>query len=143
MLIDYSPLHDALAAAGLPLTGVSNGVPVYSRALTAPEQATAAGITGTPLATHAAQALRAKAKALLDATDDRIADALRALVLVLVDEINLLRQRDRDRSVDVAGAATLAALKTAWAARPPLADRTGAQARAAIKSHLDSGDADS
>ena len=62
---------------------------------------------------------------------------LRALVLVLLGENNVLRQRDRDRATDVAGSGSLAALKTAWAARAPLADRTAAQARTAIRSAID------
>lgn len=86
--------------------------------------------------------LRAEAKALIDATEDRVADLLRAIVLLTVAELNVLRQRDRDRSADVAAATSLDNLKTRWAARTALADRTAAQARQAIKNFLDAGDAD-
>mgnify|MGYP001591433027 CR=1 FL=1 len=75
---------------------------------------------------------RTDAKALYDSMR-----VLRALVLVLLGENNVLRQRDRDRATDVAGSGSLAALKTAWAARAPLADRTAAQARTAIRSAID------
>lgn len=78
---------------------------------------------------------RLGAKNLFDAIDlyGRI---LRAVVALVVDEINILRQRDRDRAVDVAAATTLADLKTRWAARSSLADRTYAQARTAIRNFI-------
>lgn len=60
-----------------------------------------------------------------------------ALVKVLIDEINILRTRDRDRAADVATALSLADLKTLWALRAELTDRTGAQARNAIKNEID------
>ncbi len=62
---------------------------------------------------------------------------LRAVVSLVVDEINILRQRDRDRAVDVAAAISLADLKVRWAARSSLADRTYAQARTAIRNFID------
>lgn len=67
---------------------------------------------------------------------------MRAILLVIRDEINLLRQRDRDRSVDVAAATTLADLKARWALRPSLDDRTSAQGKAAVQARLSSGEAD-
>lgn len=88
------------------------------------------------------QAARAAAQSLLDAQKDHVADLLRAIVLVLLDELNTLRQRDRDRAADVAAATSLADLKTRWAARPSLADRTAAQARAAVAAKLSDGSAD-
>jgi len=67
---------------------------------------------------------------------------LRAIVLLVLDEINDLRTRDRDRAADVAAATSLADLKTRWAARSSLTDRTAAQARTAIRNKIDSGSAD-
>lgn len=67
---------------------------------------------------------------------------IRALLLILLDEINVLRQRDVDRSADVAAATTLADLKTRWAARTALNARTATQLRTAIENRINSGDAD-
>lgn len=68
--------------------------------------------------------------------------ALRAAMLGLLDEINLLRERDRDRAVDVAAATSLADLKTRWAARSSMANRTNAQAMTFIQNKVESGAAD-
>lgn len=62
---------------------------------------------------------------------------LRGLAKIMIDEINTLRQRDRDRSDDVAAATSLADLKTRWAARSTLNDRTLAQAKTAYKALMD------
>ena len=91
-------------------------------------------------ATAAADAIsRAKqaAKNLYDALD-AAGRAIRAVSKLTVDEINTLRARDRDRSADVAAATSLADLKTRWAARSALEDRTYAQAKAAIQNLVDS-----
>lgn len=66
----------------------------------------------------------------------------RAIAAIVIDEINVLRQRDRDRSDDVAAAISLADLKARWALRSSLADRTLAQAKTAYNNKVDSGDAD-
>jgi hypothetical protein len=84
---------------------------------------------------------RAGAKDIFDGSGSD-AKILKAVVLLLIDELNALRERDRDRSTDVAAATNLADLKARWAARSALADRTGAQARTAIRAKLDNGDAD-
>jgi len=68
---------------------------------------------------------------------------LRALADVIKDEINIMRQRDRDRSADVAAAVSLADLKTRWALRSSLDDRTLAQLKTAINNKIDSGSVDS
>jgi hypothetical protein len=68
--------------------------------------------------------------------------AVRGAAAVLVDEINALRQRDRDRADDVAAATSLADLKVRWAARAALADRTLAQAKSAIQNKITTGVAD-
>lgn len=71
-----------------------------------------------------------------------LAKEIRAVLLVILDELNILRTRDRDRSVDVAAATTLADLKTRWAARSSLDDRTAAQGKTAVQNKLDGGSSD-
>lgn len=66
----------------------------------------------------------------------------RAAAFVTMDEINILRQRDRDRAADVAAATTFADLKTRWAARSSLDDRVPSQIRTAIQNKINSGAAD-
>lgn len=67
---------------------------------------------------------------------------VRAVLLVALDEINLLRARDVDRTTDVAAATTLADLKTRWAARAALAARTAAQLKTAVQNQINAGSAD-
>lgn len=67
------------------------------------------------------------------------AKALRDIILLAMNEFNLLRERDVDRSTDVAAAVSLADLKTRWAARPPLNDRTIGQFQNALQNMLNSG----
>lgn len=92
-------------------------------------------------ATRDLQTIRDTAKAAISLLDV-MPEALRSLVILLLSEINTLRQRDRDRAVDVAAATSLANLQTRWAARPPLNDRTAQQAKAALLANIDSGQAD-
>jgi hypothetical protein len=61
---------------------------------------------------------------------------LRALAQLVMDEINLLRQRDVDRTTDIAASTSLADLKTRWVARSALVQRTLAQAKTAYKNYL-------
>lgn len=65
--------------------------------------------------------------------DDPNADGVkwRALALMLLDEFNVLRQRHEAESAAVAGASSLANLKTAWAAIGSMPDRTIAQMKTA------------
>ena len=85
--------------------------------------------------------LRVAALTYLD-SDQGPSKAERAFILVLIDELNILRQRDRDRSVDVAAATSLANLQTRWAARSALADRDITQVKPAIQAKITSGAAD-
>lgn len=62
---------------------------------------------------------------------------LRCLAKAVLDEINVLRTRDRDRAVDVATATNLADLKVKWALRSSLDDRTLTQAKTAIQNCVD------
>lgn len=103
--------------------------------------------SGNTAALTAAQ--RAYAIALLTSTDPA-AKALRAIMLGLIDttvgELNLLREWVESFKTAVAGAASLAALKTAVAALPAMPDRTLSGAVTAVKaaavSHVNDGSAD-
>lgn len=80
--------------------------------------------------------------ALLLGLSDPVARAIRAAVLLMMDELNVLRQRDRDRATDVAAATSLADLKTRWALRPGLADRNAGQMRPNLVARVSTPDAD-
>lgn len=82
---------------------------------------------------------RAQAINLLLSDSSPTAKIIRAALFGLLDEINLLRQRDNDRAVDVAASTTLADLKVRWAARASLPDRTVAQAKTFIQDKINSG----
>lgn len=97
----------------------------------------------TPNPTNSQTRQRDRAKALLDAVASEQAALLRAVVLVTLDEINALRQWVTSFKAAVAASTSLVNLQTRVAALSSTPDRTPTQARAAIKSHLDAGDADS
>lgn len=86
--------------------------------------------------------LRTLAYAYVDANPNAECKAFRGLILVIIDQFNILFQRDRDRAVDVANATTLADLKTRWAARAALNDRDITQVKPAIQAKLNAGTAD-
>lgn len=69
--------------------------------------------------------------------NDANARLKRAIVKLSVDQLNVLRKRDRDRAVDVAAATNLADLKTRWAARSTLDDIAYDQAKTAIENLVD------
>jgi hypothetical protein len=70
------------------------------------------------------------------------AKLVRAILLTALDEINVLRQRDVDNHADVANATTLADLKTRWAARAALGDRTATQLKTAVQNKITGGTVD-
>lgn len=86
--------------------------------------------------------LRSDSIASLTVGKDSISELQRAILLTLLDELNILRQRDRDRSTDIAASTSLADLKTRWAARSALSDRTVSQAETAVQNKISSGGAD-
>lgn len=103
-------------------------------------------VAGFPVGEDAglAASRRAGAKAVYDALGLE-GKVLRALVLALVGELNTVRQRLVAQDTAVSQATSLADLKTRWAAvvtAHPMPDRTGAQARTALRNRLDSGAAD-
>lgn len=73
---------------------------------------------------------------------DPITTLQRSAALVIMDELNILRQRDVDRAADVAAATSLADLKTRWAVRAAFAQRTASQIQAAIQAKTNSGAGD-
>ncbi len=90
----------------------------------------------------AAKAVKRRATAAeLFVRDDGDGQILRAVVLTLVDEINLLRQRLAAQDAVVAAATSLADLKSRWAtmaSASPVPDRTPVQAKNAIAAKLNS-----
>lgn len=86
--------------------------------------------------------LRAAAVDLAANDPSPISKVNRAVLLIVLDEINLLRERFNDIATDVAAAVSLADLKTRWAARSSLSDRTAAQLKTAAAAKLNSGAAD-
>lgn len=89
--------------------------------------------------------LRAAADALLASDPSPASKLTRAVVLTALGEFNLLRQRLTDQDAAVAAATSLADLKSRWAAvagNDPMAQRTAAQLRAAVKAQIDGGSAD-
>lgn len=117
-------LSDSLAAAGIPIVTVrSNGaIPsvVYAANATAPQIAAGNALAAAWVPSTANDAARSAAKALLANNGDGTYKLLRAVALVLLDEVNVLRA----------------------AMTPPLTARTAAQMIAALKAKVDSGAAD-
>ncbi len=162
MAVNLDVLHAALSAA---LPGLIDGVSfpcdstasdtltLVSRAEgvfgvmwlstpTGPQTAQAAGIvTGRDFTADGTATLRTAAVALLSDVQ-ALMKALRSVVCAAVDEINALRARLRAQDAAVANAATLAALKTAWAALAAMPDRTYAQALAVATGRINDGSSD-
>ena len=109
-----------------------------------PTQAQLDAVTQAQVDAARAVKRRAAASAIFDRLDGD-GQILRAVVLTLVDEVNLLRQRLAAQDAVVAAATSLADLKSRWATMAsarPVPDRTPAQAKNAIASKLNSGGAD-
>lgn len=79
-----------------------------------------------------------------DIFDSAVSDGkiLKAVVLLLIDELNDLRKWSRDFKTETAAATNLSNFQARVATLPTLADRTAAQARTAIRTKIDNGDAD-
>ena len=80
---------------------------------------------------------KAEAEALYDELEAH-SRTLRAIVVLLVDELNHLRTQWRDFQATVAASNNLAALKVGVAALPNLGDRTYQQARTTIINEIQS-----
>lgn len=85
---------------------------------------------------------RADAVNYLNKDPQAVSKLQRAILLVIMDELNILRQRDRDRATDVAAALSLSDLKVRWALRSTLTDSTATQAKTAVENKLNSGASD-
>lgn len=114
---------------------VSGGLVVL---MTAGEQNT----VDAAIAAAATLAIRTAAKANLD-NFNSLPLFMRALMQIMVSEINLVREQDVARAAAVAAASSLANLQTRWAAISNLPDRTLAQLVTAIKAKVDDGTVDS
>lgn len=145
-------LGDALAAAGIPVETVrmvGGALAVAYLATATPAQvAQGESIRAAFDPSDAAQVVRDTAASIAlakgtfqDATSEFGRD-LRGVALVTMDEVNILRSWITSFKAAVAGAATLAALKTAVAALPDVPQRNAIQAKSAVVSRLDTSDAD-
>ncbi len=135
---------DSPASDTLTLVTRAEGVfgVMWLSAPSAPAAQTAAGIvTGRDFAADGTATLRKAAVALLS-DPAALLKALRSVVCAAVDEIDAIRARLRAQDTAVANAATLAALKTAWAALAAMPDRTYAQALAVATGRVNDGSAD-
>lgn len=87
-------------------------------------------------------AARRAAAIVLAAAPEAVAQVIRAELLLTMDELNVVRQWVTDFKAATAGAATLAALKTAVAALPNLPQRTAAQIKPQLVTRIGTVDAD-
>ena len=85
---------------------------------------------------------RAAAKAMLQGAHDPNVKLVRAVVLTLLDEVNLLRSWLVDFKAQTAAATNLADFKARVATLPATPDRTAAQAKNAVANKLDGGGGD-
>jgi hypothetical protein len=139
-------LQGEITAAGITvsyLLGSGDQVEVYTPVdLTAGEQITLANVVAAHTPPTALEHLRAQAKRLLDENASEQFKLTRAVVLVAMDEVNLLRQWVTDFKAQVALATSLADLKTRVAGLDNLPQRTAAQAKTAVRNRIDTADAD-
>lgn len=96
----------------------------------------------TDIATALLNRQRSEAKDAIDGLDHS-AKLLRAIIIVLLDEINSLRSWIRSFKTETAAATNLANFQTRVATLPNMPDRTTVQARTAIKASINAGTADS
>lgn len=73
---------------------------------------------------------------------DGLIQLIRAVLLLTMDELNVLRARLRAQDNAIAAATSLADLKTRWAALNPVPDRTAAQIKPALLNRINTPDAD-
>jgi len=140
---DANPLRDYLIADN----GSGQFISFWSADLgPQPTPAQLAAVTQAQVDAAMAAKRRAAADAIFNrAGIDGDGQILRAVVLTLVDEVNLLRQRLAAQDAVVAAATSLADLKSRWATMAstrPVPDRTPVQSKNAITSKLNSGGAD-
>lgn len=148
-------LSEAITNAGIPLeriegsSGPGNYLLVFQAVATQPQQDQAASIASSfdwSFTAHlewlAAKAKAADRAAAQSDSTDGLARILRGVVIVLVDELNDLRQWITSFKSAVAAASNLADLKTRVAALANTPARTLAQARNAVANKISDGEAD-
>lgn len=146
-------LTEAIAATGCPVVTVrviAPGVggfdpaPTATPAQVATAQAAVAAFDWSDAAESAwwLTKRRSAAEAVLDGHDDLRQGALRALALLVLDEVNRHATKWNDYKTQVASATSLADLKTRVAAMSDLPVYTAAQLVAAIKAKIAAGAAD-
>ena len=139
---DASPLRDYVMAD----SGFGPQITYWDTATLGPQPTQAQLDAVTQAQVDAAKAAKRRAAAsVIFGRLDGDGQILRAVVLTLVDEINLLRQRLAAQDAVVAAATSLADLKSRWAtmaSASPVPDRTPVQATNAIAAKLNSGGAD-
>jgi hypothetical protein len=159
MAFELTELERAVRAAGVALDGCCDGAPAGGALAARTQDGRAVGLTGVR-AGQEAQAVSAvagftwagaDALFLQHAAQDLLGSGaapcrvLRAVFLVALDEINLLRQRLAALDGAVAAATSLADLKTRWstvASAQPVPDRTAAQGKQAVLNKAGSAAAD-
>lgn len=137
-------LFQTIIAGGVAIFSVNSDGLVWPSNLQSQADPIIAAFDDSDAAQAAADNLSARSAALDEIDNNRNAELklLRASAAVLVDEINNLRDWITSFKVAVAGASTLANLKTAVAALPDMPDRTLAQAVTAIKNKITGGSVD-
>lgn len=106
-----------------------------------PSMQTINSVTDVEVASVNTNSLRLKASAVKDlSTEEGV--QWRAVALILLDEVNTMRQWDMSFKAAVASSTSLADLKTRVAALPTLSGRTVAQLKAAYANKINVGDAD-
>jgi len=141
-----SPAQGGTADVVLAGNGSGDSSILYWNAALGPQPTQAQLDAVTQAQVDAAKAVKRRAAAsAIFGRDDGDGQILRAVVLTLVDEVNLLRQRLAAQDAVVAAATSLANLKSDWATMAsarPVPDRTPVQAKNAIAAKLNSGGAD-
>lgn len=142
-----------IAAAGLPApeeVRYEGGALVlpYASPLDAGQQGALGAVVSAHQNTPELEAQRRTDRQRDDADDGLVSEAgdyklLRAVMLVLLDEVNALRGWLASFKAAVAASTSLADLKTRVAALPNTPDRTATQARNAVLARIDDGSADS
>lgn len=132
-----SPLSDFRVRS---INGVET-IEFWSVALGAePSQATLDAVTQGQIDSSTLTKAYTRAKALLTSDDD-ISRKDKAVLLTILDELNLHATKINDILTAIDGAATLAAMKTAIAAINDYPQRTAAQLRTAANNKIDAGEA--
>lgn len=163
MSANVERLHQILTAAGHPVEGLAvlsggltqegwdvtergDGLRVrldWAPGATDPQkQAARDAVLAADLSDAEVRVLRAAAKTVATVDGGALGKALRAEALVIMDELNLLRQWLTDFKAQVAASSSLADLKTRVAALPNVPQRAKSQILTAIAAKLDSGDSD-